>query len=143
MRSASCITFESEKNIRVMIFLDASSSMVSGSKFDNKLEYSIRAALLLAHLAIERRDQVGLIVFSDRLHYYIEPKASEGQFFRILEVLARVEGSGKKNLYGAVDYVTKRMKKDSFFSADQKDFSVELKFEKVFDNVSGKIVRIL
>ncbi|MDD1776689.1 MAG: DUF58 domain-containing protein [Candidatus Helarchaeota archaeon] len=107
--------FESEKNIRVMIFLDASSSMISGSKYDNKLEYSIRAALLLTHLALERRDQVGLIVYSDRLHYYIEPKGSEGQFFRVLEVLARVEGSGKKNLYGAVDYVVKRMKKDSFF----------------------------
>lgn len=107
--------FESEKNIRMMIFLDASSSMVSGSKFDNKLEYSIRAALLLTHLALERRDQVGLIVFSDKLHYYIEPKGSTGQFYRILEVLARVEGSGKKNLYGAVDYVVKRMKKDSFF----------------------------
>jgi uncharacterized protein (DUF58 family) len=107
--------FESEKNIRVMIFLDASSSMVSGSKFDNKLEYAIRATLLLAHLAIERRDPVGLIVFSDKLHYYIEPKATSGQFFRILEALARVEGSGKKNLYGAIDYVVKRMKKDSFF----------------------------
>ncbi len=107
--------YESEKNIRVMIFLDASSSMVSGSKFDNKLEYSIRAALLLAHLALERRDPVGLIVFSDRLHYYIEPKSSSGQFYRILEALARVEGSGKKNLYGAIDYVVKRMKKDSFF----------------------------
>ncbi|MHA1279174.1 MAG: DUF58 domain-containing protein [Candidatus Helarchaeota archaeon] len=107
--------FESEKNIRVMIFLDASSSMVSGSKFDNKLEYAIRASLLLTHLALERKDQVGLIVFSDRLHYYIEPKSSSGQFFRILEVLARVEGTGKKNLYGAIDYVVKRLKKDSFF----------------------------
>jgi uncharacterized protein (DUF58 family) len=107
--------FESEKNIRVMIFLDASASMISGSKFDNKLEYSIRATLLLTHLALERRDQVGIIVFSDKLHYYIEPKAGQGQFFRVLEALARVEGSGKKNLYGAVDYVVKRMKKDSFF----------------------------
>lgn len=107
--------FESEKNIRVMILLDASASMVSGSKFNNKLEYSIRAALLLAHLALERRDHVGLIVFSDRLHYYIEPRASTGQKWRILEALARIEGSGKKNLYGAVDYVVKRMKKDSYF----------------------------
>lgn len=107
--------FESEKNIRVMIFLDASSSMVSGSKFNNKLEYSIRAALLLSHLALERRDHVGLIVFSDKLHYYIEPRSSSGQKWRILEVLARVEGSGKKNLFGAIDYVVKRLKKDSYF----------------------------
>lgn len=107
--------FESEKNIRVMVFLDASSSMVSGDPFDNKLEYSIRATLLLTHLALERRDHVGLIVFSDKLHYYIEPKSSTGQKWRILEVLSRVEGSGKKNLYGAVDYVVKRMKKDSYF----------------------------
>jgi len=107
--------FEAEKNIRMMIFLDASSSMISGSKFDNKLEYSIRAALLLTHLALERHDHVGIIVFSDKLHYYIEPKAGQGQFFRILEVLARVEGTGRKNIYGAVDFVVRRMKKDSFF----------------------------
>jgi uncharacterized protein (DUF58 family) len=107
--------FESEKNIRVMIFLDASSTMVSGSKFDNKLEYSIRAALMLTHLALDRRDHVGMIVFSDKLHYYIEPRTGSGQKWRILEALARVEGSGKKNLYGAIDYVVKRMKKDSFF----------------------------
>ena len=107
--------FESEKNIRVMIFLDASSSMVSGDKFNNKLEYSIRAALILAHLALERRDHVGLIVFSDKLQYYIELRASTGQKWRMLEALARVEGSGKKNLYGAIDYVVKRLKKDSYF----------------------------
>ncbi|MHA1267241.1 MAG: DUF58 domain-containing protein [Candidatus Helarchaeota archaeon] len=107
--------YESEKNIRVMIFLDASSSMISGSKFDNKLEYSIRAALLLAHLALDRRDHVGLIVFSDRLHFYIEPRSGSGQKWRMLEALARVEGSGRKNLYGAIDYVVKRMKKDSYF----------------------------
>lgn len=132
--------FESEKNIRVMIFLDASSSMISGSKFDNKLEYSIRAALLLTHLALDRRDQVGLIVFSDKLHYYIEPKAGQGQFFRILEVLARVEGSGRKNLYGAIDYVTKRMKKDSFFFilTDMEEttqyFTQALMLAKSYDN---------
>ena len=33
----------------------------------------------------------------------------------MLEALARVEGSGKKNLYGAIDYVVKRLKKDSYF----------------------------
>jgi hypothetical protein len=32
---------------------------------------------------------------------------------------------------------------DSFFLADQKDFSMKLKFEEVFDNDSGEVVRVL
>ncbi len=106
--------FETEKNIRVIIMIDASKTMSSGSIYNNKLEYSIRAALLLSKLALERNDQVGLVIYSDRVKYYIEPRSGPNQFWRILEVLSRVKSEGQKRLYNAADFMVKRIKKDSF-----------------------------
>jgi len=43
-------------------------------------------------------------------------------------------------LYGGTDPPSKE---NSFFLTDQKDFSMKLKFEEVFDNDSGEVVRVL
>ncbi|MHA1832278.1 MAG: DUF58 domain-containing protein [Candidatus Helarchaeota archaeon] len=117
--------FETEKNIRVIIFLDASKTMTSGSVYNNKLEYSIRAALLLSKLALERHDQVGLVVYSDKVKFFIEPRGGPNQFWRILEVLARVKAEGSKKIYNAADFTIKRVKKDSFIFilSDMEDIS--------------------
>ena len=50
--------YETERNIKIMIILDSSSSMSAGDIENNKLEYSIRASVLLSHLALSRRDEV-------------------------------------------------------------------------------------
>ncbi|MBD3227428.1 MAG: DUF58 domain-containing protein [Candidatus Lokiarchaeota archaeon] len=117
--------FESEKNIRVIIFLDASKTMTTGSVYNNKLEYSIRAALLLSKLALERHDQVGLVVYSDKVKYFIEPRGTANQFWRILEVLARIKAEGPKKIYNAADFTVKRVKNDAFIFviSDMEDIS--------------------
>ncbi|NVM00804.1 MAG: DUF58 domain-containing protein [Candidatus Helarchaeota archaeon] len=107
--------FESEKNIRFLILLDASSSMSRGKIEEDKLEYTIRASVLLANLAQERRDSIGLLTFSDKMHYYLPPKPGRDNFFKILDNLSKVQASGKKVLYEAMDFVVKRLPKSSFF----------------------------
>ncbi|MHA1298806.1 MAG: DUF58 domain-containing protein [Candidatus Helarchaeota archaeon] len=107
--------FESEKNIRFLILLDASSSMSRGKLEEDKLEYSIRASVLLANLAQERRDSVGLMIFSDKLHYFLPPKPGRDHFFRILDNLSQVQASGKKVLYDAMKFAVNRIPKSSFF----------------------------
>jgi len=117
--------FETEKNIRVIILLDASKTMISGSIYDNKLEYSIRAALLLSKLALERHDQVGLIVYANNVKFFIEPRGGPNQFWRILEVLSRIKAEGNKKIYNAADFLIKRIHKDSFIFviSDMEDIS--------------------
>ncbi|MHA1380557.1 MAG: DUF58 domain-containing protein [Candidatus Helarchaeota archaeon] len=107
--------FESEKNIRFMILLDASSTMSRGKIEEDKLEYSIRASVLLANLAQERRDSIGLMIFSDKLHYFLTPKPGKDYFFKMLDNLSQVQASGKKVLYQAMEYAVHRLPKASFF----------------------------
>ncbi|MHA1144978.1 MAG: DUF58 domain-containing protein [Candidatus Helarchaeota archaeon] len=107
--------FESEKNIRVLILLDVSNTMTRGKFEEDKLEYSIRATILLANLALERRDQVGLLLFSNKTHYFVEPSAGNRQVYTIMENLSRVQAKGKKVLMEAIDYAVKRIPKASFF----------------------------
>ncbi|NHI93233.1 MAG: DUF58 domain-containing protein [Candidatus Lokiarchaeota archaeon] len=107
--------YESEKNIRILILLDVSKTMTRGKFEIDKLEYSIRASILLSNLALERRDNVGLMMFSDRLHYFLEPSASNRQIYYIMDHLAKAQAKGKKVLKEAMDYAVKRISKASFF----------------------------
>ncbi len=107
--------YESEKNIRILIMLDVSNTMTRGKFEIDKLEYSIRASILLANLALERRDSVGLMLFSDKLHYFLEPSANNRQIYYIMDHLAKAQAKGKKVLKEAMDYAIKRIPKASFF----------------------------
>ncbi len=107
--------FESERNVEIMIFLDSSKSMAVGPPEENKLEYSIRAIVTLVKMALERKDNVGLCVFSDRVHEFIKPKSSEKQFYDILDVLAKVSAGGRSNLANAIEYAISRLKRRTLF----------------------------
>ncbi len=107
--------FESEKNIRVVIFVDSSGSMGNGYPENTKLEYSIRAAVLLSHFAIERRDPVGVVVFSDKVHQWVPPSYVRDHIYKILDALAMAQASGGSNYVEAVDYVNKKLTKRAFF----------------------------
>lgn len=106
--------FESEKNIRIMILLDISSTMGAGATIENKLEYGIRATLLLAHLALEKRDLVGVLTFTDEVEGIVEPHASKSHFYRILELLAEVISHGGKNFLNAAKFANRYLKRGSF-----------------------------
>lgn len=107
--------FESEQNIRVVLFVDSGATMAGGLPRNNKLEYAIRSTVLLAHLGWEKKDMVGLVVYSDKVHEYIEPTGNRGQFLVFLEALARVEPKGRSNLEAAVEFVNRRLTRASFF----------------------------
>ncbi|MFB0559902.1 MAG: DUF58 domain-containing protein [Candidatus Lokiarchaeia archaeon] len=107
--------FEIEKNIKIMILLDTSASMGGGLPDNTKLDYSIRAAVLLAKLALERRDEVGVVAFSNKIHSYVKPTMGKEYFYRILEALAIVEPKGGMRMMEAMEWVLKRTPKRSFF----------------------------
>jgi len=80
--------FETEKNIRVMVLLDTSQSMDQGLIRNTKLEFSIRAVVLLSHMAQERKDMIGLATFNSKVNTFIKPGHGTTQFNRIIEDLA-------------------------------------------------------
>ncbi len=107
--------FEAEKNIRLVIFLDHSGSMGAGIPYNTKLDFAIRATMLVMKMAEERQDLFGLITYADRPTSYLPPGGKKGMFFQLLEILALVEPEGRSDPLAAVDYVMQRLPRASFY----------------------------
>ncbi|MBN1328912.1 MAG: DUF58 domain-containing protein [Candidatus Heimdallarchaeota archaeon] len=100
--------FETEKNIRVMILLDTSQSMEQGLIRNTKLEFSIRAVVLLTHMAQERKDIIGLATYDNRVNTFTKPGQGVSHFNKILEDLAYADPKGPSNLTNAVQELIMR-----------------------------------
>ncbi len=90
--------YEAEKNIKLYIFIDASSSMSAGSVRLTKLDYVARAAVLLSYLANRAQDLFGLVVFSDGIKEFVPANKGRRHFYRILDTLAGIDSEGASNL---------------------------------------------
>ncbi len=106
--------FESEENIRLIIMVDSSASMGAGLPRNTKLEYAIRSAVLLIHLAFEKRDLVGLCVYGDKVKNWVDITSTRTRLFQFLEVLAHTKPEGESNLESAIEYVLQRVKRSSY-----------------------------
>jgi uncharacterized protein (DUF58 family) len=79
-----------------------------------KLDRAVNAALLLAYLALEADDRVGLLVFGREVETYLPPAKGHAQFLAILEALYTVEGRVEEPDYGrAFRYLARRLAKRS------------------------------
>ena len=107
--------FEMEKNIQVICMVDTSGSMGNGYPENTKLEYAIRAAVLLTHIGLERKDLIGTCVFSDIVHSYVPPGTRPNHMYNVLEALAAAEPRGWSDYETAISYVVQQTKKRSFF----------------------------
>lgn len=106
--------YELEKNIRMIIMLDSSGSMGAGATGETKLEYSIRAAVVLTSLALERNDIVGLLVFSDKIRAFLPPTSKRDFIYEVLETLAPLTASGGSNFIKASKYLVANIPRSSF-----------------------------
>lgn len=107
--------FESEQNIRVIIMIDASASMGAGLPRNTKLEYSIRGAVLMAYLALEKKDSVGLVVFDREMRTFLEPSGNQNFMYQFLENLANITPQGRPDIVKVVEDLIPRMTKASYF----------------------------
>lgn len=106
--------FETEKNISIIIALDTSESMGAGAIENTKFEYSVRAAMLLTKLALEHRDQIGLLLFSDQKRFeFLRPSSDRNYFFIVLDYLAKAKPEGKKKIQEAIEFLNRRYRKRS------------------------------
>jgi len=107
--------YEMEKNIQVVCMVDTSGSMGNGYPENTKLEYAIRAAVLLTHMGLESKDLVGTCVFSDIVHGFVSPGTRPNHMYNVLEVLAAAEPKGWSDYETAIQYVVDNTKKRSLF----------------------------
>jgi uncharacterized protein (DUF58 family) len=85
------IEYETERQQRILVLLDAGRMMSSTLGGLTKLDHAVNTALMLSYVAVARGDEVGLLGFADTVRGYAPPRRGRRQFLRLTEELKRIE----------------------------------------------------
>jgi uncharacterized protein (DUF58 family) len=85
------VEYETERQQRVLILLDAGRMMSSTVGGLTKLDHAVNTALMLAYVATTKGDEVGLLGFADEIRSYLVPRRGRKQLLRITEELRRID----------------------------------------------------
>ncbi len=120
------VEYETERSQHIMVLLDVGRMMRSPIGDVAKLDYAINAALLLAYVAAQKGDKIGLLAFADDVQLWVSPRSGKQQFHRLLEQLYRLESSPVEPNYAQAF---------SYFATKQHKRSLVL----VFTDLTGSI----
>jgi uncharacterized protein (DUF58 family) len=108
------VEFETERSQTVIALLDTGRMMRSPVGEVAKMDYAINAVLLLAYVAAQKGDRVGLLAFADEPHTWVAPRSGKAQFHRLLAQLYAVESQPVEPDYtAAIAYVAAKQVKRS------------------------------
>jgi len=98
--------FSEERELTVMLLVDASASTLFGSVRDTKRGLATELAAVLAFSAITNNDKVGLVLFSDRIELALPPRKGTHHVLRVIRELlsARPKGRGT-DIAGALEHL--------------------------------------
>ena len=122
-----------ERQLTVMILLDASSSSRFGTVRRFKSELAAEVSAVLAFSAIQNNDRVGLIIFTDKIEKFIPPRKGRQHVLRVIREALYFKPGGKgTDIAKALEYlngVTKRravtfLVSDFFAKNFEKDLAV-------------------
>lgn len=87
--------FVEERELSVLIAVDLSGSLETGTRGSTKRQLALEVAALLGLAATRNNDRVGLLLFSDRLERWIRPRRGRGRLRQLLHVLVTHEPAGR------------------------------------------------
>src|SRR5580692_1840240 len=76
--------FVEERELTVMLVIDASASQQFGTRLQQKREVAAELAAVLAFSAISNNDRVGLIAFTDRVERFVPPRKGTRHVLRLI-----------------------------------------------------------
>ncbi len=129
--------FEEERELTVMLMVDASSSGEFGTFQQMKGEIGVEICALLAFSAIKNNDKVGLIIFTDKIEKFIPPRKGKTHVLRLLRELLYFKPEEKKtDISLALDYLNRVVRRRSvvFLISD----FIATGFEKALRITNGK-----
>lgn len=87
-RNLTVRSYQANQSQRIMFLID-SGRMMAGDVGDglSPLDHAFNAMILLAHVALLKGDQVGLVVFSDRLRAFIPPEGGTRQLGKLIHAI--------------------------------------------------------
>jgi uncharacterized protein (DUF58 family) len=121
--------FVEERELTVLLLVDASASQTFGTVNRSKLETSAELAALLAFSAIKNNDRVGLFMFTDRVETFIPPKKGRKHVLRVItEILDFRPEKPRTDLASALEYLAKITRKKAlvFVISDFQDQDFEM-----------------
>ncbi len=101
--------YQEEKSQNVMILLDC--GRVMGPVIDglSRLDWSINAAMMLAHVAAIKGDKVGLMAFGEEILSFTPPKAGRSQTLSLLRMTYNLRSaSGDSDYYRAFPFFARK-----------------------------------
>ncbi|MFQ6043963.1 MAG: DUF58 domain-containing protein, partial [Candidatus Poribacteria bacterium] len=100
--------FVEERELTVMLVLDASSSSKFGSIKQLKGELAAELCAALAFSAIKNNDKVGLIIFTDRIEKYVPPKKGRRHVLRVISEALSFQPQGRgTDIAVALEYLNR------------------------------------
>ena len=120
--------FEEERELTVMLLVDASSSGEFGTVSQMKGEIATEICALLAFSAIKNNDKVGLIIFTDKVEKFVPPKKGKTHVLRVVRELLYHEPQGTRtNISEALEYFSRMTSRRSvvFLVSDFQDKGYE------------------
>jgi uncharacterized protein (DUF58 family) len=101
--------FEEEKDLRVHVLLDRSSSMNVGEP--SKMLALKRVSAAIAYIVLANLDRVAVSVFDETITDFHPPARGKARFYTVLDRLRRVEADGKTDIVTAVSQLAAREKR--------------------------------
>lgn len=96
MRTPYIKEYREEREMTVMLLVDVSASLYFGSTATFKSDIALEVAAMLAYLAAESQDNVGLILFSDCVECLIPPKKGRNHIWKMLRHMLTLQPVAKK-----------------------------------------------
>lgn len=124
MRHPYVKVFDEERELTVMLLVDASSSGEFGTVKKMKGEIATEICALLAFSAIKNNDKVGLIIFTDTIEKFVPPKKGKSHVLRVIRELLYHEPKGTRtNISNALEYFSRVISRRSvaFLVSDFQD----------------------
>jgi uncharacterized protein (DUF58 family) len=98
--------FIEERQLTVMILLDASASSYFGTSKRLKSELAAEISAVLAFAAVKHNDRVGLIIFTDKIEKFIPPRKGQQHVLRVIREALYFKPKGKgTNIEDALKYL--------------------------------------
>ena len=100
--------FVEERELTVMLVVDASSSSRFGSVKQLKSELTAELCAVLAFSAIKNNDKVGLIIFTDQIEKYIPPKKGRRHVLHVISEALSFQPQGHRtDIAAALEYLNR------------------------------------
>lgn len=131
--------FTEERELTILLLIDVSASSDFGSVADSKRELAAEAAGVLAASAIQNRDKVGLILFSDAVELYIPPGKGRMHIMRLIrETLFFQPARRGTDITKALDFANQVIHRRSVIFLVS-DFCLGPPFEERLATLRGKL----